>query len=84
MLECGGCLVASSDPGTTDAAGVGAAVLLQAEVPQAAAGTDAARSVPGARRRTYSDKDTPTLTVMVMGRRANHLKDRSRKFTIQK
>ena len=67
------CLVASSDPGITDAAGVGAAVLLQAMVPPRAAGTDVARSGPGARRRTCSGKDTPTLTVMVMGRRVNRL-----------
>jgi len=40
-------------------------------VPLAVAGTDAARSDPGARRRTCSDKDTPTLTVMVMGRRVS-------------
>jgi len=31
----------------------------------------AVRSDPGARRRTCSDKDTPTLTVMVMGRRVS-------------
>ena len=34
----------------------------------AAGNTAVERSDPGARHRTYSSKDTPTLTVMVMGR----------------
>ena len=68
---CGVCLVPSSDPGSTDAAGEGAAVPLRAMVPQAVAVTDAARSDPGARRRIYSGKDTPTLTVMAMVRRVS-------------
>jgi len=63
--------VASSDPGTTDAADEAAAVLLQAVVPPAAEGIAAVRSDPGARRRNYSGKDTPTLTVMEMGRRVS-------------
>ena len=61
-------LVASSDPGTTDAADEGGAVRLQAVVPPAAEDTAAVRSDPGAGHRNYSGKDTPTLTVMVMGR----------------
>ena len=64
----GVCLVASSDPGTTDASGVEEALSLQAVVPPGAAGSAAARSFPGARRRTYSDKDIPTLTLMAMGK----------------
>ena len=71
MLECGACLVASSARGITDEAGVVAAGLLQAVVDQAAAGIAAARSDPGAEHKTYSGKDTPTLTVMVMGRRVS-------------
>ena len=63
--------MASSDPGITDAASEEAAVDLQAVAPQAVAGTDAAKSDPGVRRRTYSGKVTPTLTVMVMGKRAS-------------
>jgi len=47
----------------------GAAVHLQAVVHQAAAaGIAAVRSVPGAGHKTYSGKDTPTLTVTAMGR----------------
>jgi len=46
-------------------------VLLQAVVHQAAEDTAAVRSDPGAGRRNYSGKDTPTLTVMGMGRRVS-------------
>jgi len=45
-------------------------VLLQAVVHQAA-GTAAARSDPGAGHKTYSGKDTPTLTVTAMRRRVS-------------
>jgi len=37
-------------------------------VDQAATGIAAVRSDPGAGHRNYSGKDTPTLTVMAMGR----------------
>ena len=39
----------------------------------AAESSDARKSVPGAGRRTYSGKGTPTLTVMAMGRRVSRL-----------
>ena len=65
----------SSAHGTTDAGGKVVAVLLQAVVPPAAAGTDAARSDPGERRRTYSKKGIPTLTVMETGRHVRHWDD---------
>jgi len=63
--------VLSVGDGDTITATEGASVLLQAVVPPAAVGIAAARSDPGARRRTYSNKDIPTLTVMVTGRRVN-------------
>jgi len=63
--------VASSVHGTTGEAGEVAAVRLQAVVPPAAEGIAAARSDPGAGHKTYSGKDTPTLTVTVMGRRVS-------------
>jgi len=46
-------------------------VRLQAVVPPAAEDTAAVRSDPGAGHKTYSGKDTPTLTVMVMERRVS-------------
>ena len=57
------------DLGTTDAEGAMARVLVQAAVPPVVEGTDAARTDPGARRKTYTGKDTPRLSVVVMGRR---------------
>jgi len=63
--------VASSAPGTTDAADEVAAVRLQVLVPPAAGDTTVVRSDPGAGHKTYSGKDTPTLTVMAMGRRVS-------------
>lgn len=47
----------------------GGVVRHQAVVPPAVAEIAAGKSNLGAERRTYSGKDTPTLTVMVMGRR---------------
>jgi len=63
--------VASSARGITDEADEVAAVLLQAVVPPTAADIAAVRSDPGAGHKTYSGKDTPTLTVTVMGRRVS-------------
>jgi len=63
--------VASSAHGITGAADEVATVRLRAVVHQAAAGIAAARSDPGAGHKTYSGKDTPTLTVMAMGRRVS-------------
>ena len=64
----GVCLVASSDPGTTDGSGVEEAVCLQAVVSPEAADSAATRSVLGARHKNYSSKGIPTLTAMVMGK----------------
>ena len=60
--------MASSAPGTPDASGVEEALCLQAVVSPEAAGSAAARSVPGARHKNYSSKGIPTLTAMVMGK----------------
>jgi hypothetical protein len=63
--------VGSNDRGTTDTAIEGAEILLQAVVPPVSGDIAAARSDPGGKRKTYSDKDTPILTVMEMGRRVS-------------